>query len=432
MSSRRLVAALALVLCLATIVLGLITLISHFPRGLFVLGCVVVALVAGYYAVLHRGAVRIIGLAIAVAGLAGAVVLLVSRDLGLTVAIVLVAAASIPAARGAFGGRASLPPAEAPSRPVMFYNPRSGGGKAERFRLADEARRRGIEPIELTFERPLESLVQEALERGADGLAMAGGDGSQAVVAAAAARAGVPYACIPSGTRNHFALDLGVDREDVVGALDAFVDGVERRVDLAEVNGRVFVNNVSLGVYAEAVQSAGYRDAKLRTLLDTVPEVARPSAHAPALRWVGSEGTSHEGGLAVLISNNPDRLGRMIAAGTRPRMDTGSLGVAVIGPTGGAGAQLMRMWSERSVQVQADGSVPAGIDGEAAMLDAPVRFESRPRALQVRIARAHPGQSPSAELPPHAHGVVAALVRIALGRSDRAASDDRDDRPRSD
>ena len=74
-----------------------------------------------------------------------------------------------------------------------------------------------------------------------------------------AAELGLPYACIPAGTRNHFALDLGVDRDDVVGALDAFVDGRERRVDLAEVNGRVFVNNVSLGLYAEAVQQPGYR-----------------------------------------------------------------------------------------------------------------------------------------------------------------------------
>ena len=96
--------------------------------------------------------------------------------------------------------------------------------------------------------------MRDAVDRGADALAMAGGDGSQAIVAAIAAELGLPYACVPAGTRNHFALDLGVDRDDVVGALDAFVDGGERVVDLAEVNGRVFVNNVSLGLYAEAVQ----------------------------------------------------------------------------------------------------------------------------------------------------------------------------------
>ena len=127
------------------------------------------------------------------------------------------------------------------------------------------------------------------MERGADGLAMAGGDGSQAIVAKVAAEKGLPYACIPAGTRNHFALDLGVDRDDVVGALDAFVDGGERTVDLAEVNGRVFVNNVSLGVYAEAVQRSEYRDAKLRTLLDTVPDALGPEGRGsrPALDRAG-------------------------------------------------------------------------------------------------------------------------------------------------
>ena len=140
---------------------------------------------------------------------------------------------------------------------------------------------------------------------------MAGGDGSQAIVAAVAAELDLPYACIPAGTRNHFALDLGVDRDDVVGALDAFVDGGrERRVDLAEVNGRVFVNNVSLGVYAEAVQRSGYRDAKLRTLLDTVPDALGPSGAGLDLRWTGPGGHEHRSGAVILVSNNRYRFGR--------------------------------------------------------------------------------------------------------------------------
>ena len=130
-----------------------------------------------------------------------------------------------------------------------------------------------------------------------------------------------PYACIPAGTRNHFALDLGVDRDDVVGALDAFVDGGERRVDLAEINGRVFVNNVSLGLYAEAVQRAGYREAKIRTLLDTVPEMVGPDAEAPHLSWAGPDGASSA--VALLVSNNSYRLGRALGSGTRPRIDKG-------------------------------------------------------------------------------------------------------------
>ena len=231
----------------------------------------------------------------------------------------------------------ALPDASAPRQPVLFFNPRSGGGKAERFSLADEARARGIEPIELKPGDDLETLVRGAIDRGADALAMAGGDGSQAIVAALAAERGLPYACVPAGTRNHFALDLGVDRDDVVGALDAFVDGGERTVDLAEVNGRVFVNNVSLGVYAEAVQREGYRDAKLRTLLDTVPDMLGPGGSELDLRWTSPSGDVHHAGAMVLVSNNRYRLGRAIGSGTRPRIDDGLLGITVVAEPSGHG-----------------------------------------------------------------------------------------------
>ena len=410
----RLLALLAIVLAVASVVLAVITLVVHLPRGLVVLGCTVLALAAAWHGLLRRGAARVIFIGIAIVALALAVTLLLGRDPGLTVAVVLTAVGAVIAARAAFAVRVRLPPALAPSKAVMFFNPRSGGGKAERFHLADEARRRGIEPIELTFDTTLEALLDAALARGADGLAMAGGDGSQAVTAAAAARAGVPCACIRSGTRNHFALDLGVDRDDVVGALDAFVDGWEKRVDLAEVNGRVFVNNVSFGLYAKAVQSEGYRDAKLRTLLDTVPDVVGPKAEAPPIRWRGPDGLKHEGGVALLVSNNPYRLGRAVGSGTRPRIDGGQLGVAAIGTHGAIGHELMEQWSGSSIEVEGDAPLPAGIDGESALLDPPIRFEMRPGVLRVRIASAHPGRSPSAALPENWWLGIGALARIAF------------------
>ena len=234
---------------------------------------------------------------------------------------------------------------------------------------------------------------------------MAGGDGSQAIVAAIAAERGLPYACVPAGTRNHFALDLGVDRDDVVGALDAFVDGGERIVDLAEVNGRVFVNNVSLGVYAEAVQREGYRDAKLRTLLDTIPDMLGPGGSELDLRWTSPSGDLHHEGAMVLVSNNRYRLGRAVGSGTRPRIDDGLLGITVVAEPSGdskGGWPLqrpLREWSAPGFEVDADSPVPAGIDGEALVLDPPLRFRIRPGVLRVRIARQHPGASPSALIP---------------------------------
>ena len=242
------------------------------------LACVLIAAACAWYGVLRRGVARVAGLGVAALALAGAVVLIAVE--GARFADLLIIAGllvSLAASRAAFTIHVDLPRVPAPSHAVLFFNPKSGGGKAERFKLADEARARGIEPIELGPPWDLEALVRGALDRGADALAMAGGDGSQAIVAAIAAERELPYACIPAGTRNHFALDLGVDRDDVIGALDAFVDGGERIVDLAEVNGRVFVNNVSLGVYAESVQKQEYRDAKIRTILDTVPDMLGPA-----------------------------------------------------------------------------------------------------------------------------------------------------------
>ena len=391
---------------------------SNFPRGLTVLACLVLAAAAAWYGVRRRGAARAIGLVLAGLLLVGAVALVVFEGAPLRDAIVLVAfVAALVTAREALKARAHWPQAPRPEHPVLFYNPKSGGGKATRFHLADEARRRGIEPIELELGQDLETLVRDAVARGADGLAMAGGDGSQAIVAMVAAELGLPYACIPAGTRNHFALDLGVDRDDVVGALDAFVRGGERVVDLAEVGGRVFVNNVSLGLYADAVHQPGYREAKMHTLLETVPDALGPEADPPHLVWRGPSG--RESAVAILISNNQYRLGRGIASGTRPRLDRGELGITVLAPiTGDRGAVkrklTMQQWSVKEFEVDSDRPVPAGLDGEAVTLEAPVRFRIRPRALRVRIAPQHPGVSPSALAPDKPWEMFTTLVRLAV------------------
>ena len=132
------------------------------------------------------------------------------------------------------------------------------------------------------------------------------------------------------------------------------------------------------------------------------------------LVWRDPDGETHTGGLALLISNNPYRLGRAMASGTRPRLDTATLGVAILGPTGGIRRGLLRMWRMPWIEVDGNGPLPAGIDGEAAMLETPVRFQSRPAALRVRIADKHPGASPSAGLPESPWQSVGALAQIAL------------------
>ncbi len=420
MNARRVAAAAALLAGAAAVAIAVAIAIDSFPRGLVALAAIGLAGVAGWYALILGPKLRVLAAAFAVALLAGAVVLMLHHRLVEELLLLAALVTCSASTRIAFGQSVDLPDAPDPSNAVLFLNPRSGGGKAERFDLGDEARRRGIEPVELGPGDDLERLTRDAVARGVDALAMAGGDGSQAIVAAVAAEHDLPYACIPAGTRNHFALDLGVDRNDVVGALDAFVDGGERRVDLADVNGRVFVNNVSLGLYASAVQRTGYRDAKLRTLLETAPEMLGPNGTGLDLRWAGPGGHEHSSGIAILVSNNRYRLGRAVGSGTRPRIDDGLLGVTVAGAARGRGARRgpqrpWREWSAPSFEVGADHPVPAGIDGEAVVLDAPLRFRIRPGVLRVRVARNHPGASPSAALPEGFMAGARALLRLASG-----------------
>ncbi len=289
-------------------------------------------------------------------------------------------------------------PVDPPRRPVLFVNPRSGDGKAARAGVAEQARAKGIEAVVLEAGQDLAALAGEASAVGADALGMAGGDGSLAVVAAAAAAHGIPSVCVPAGTRNHFALDVGVDRHDVIGALDAFTDGVERQIDIAEVNGRTFLNNVSLGIYGEAVRSPAYRDAKVRTLLQTAAEVMGPSVEAPALRLVDDLGREHRDLAVVLVSNNPYAVDRPLARGTRPALDSGQLGIVVLDGPGDTPQPPGRAWSAPHLEVSAPASVHAGIDGEAVDLSPPLRFAIRPAALRVRISSRHAGTSPPARL----------------------------------
>jgi diacylglycerol kinase family enzyme len=394
--------------------------ISDFPRGLVVVLCVLIALGAAWLGLLRRGPLRLAGVAAAALLIAVAIGTTLTGDNGWALGIVLVAfLLGVGGARVAFKPNRSLPRVAPPRHPVLFVNPWSGDGKAGRVGLVEAARRVGIETVELKAGEDLEQLVRAGVARGADGLAMAGGDGSQALVAAIAAEHDLPYACIPSGTRNHFALDLGVDREDVLGALDAFADGGERYVDLGEVNGRVFVNNVSLGVYAEAVSQDRYRDSKLLTLLDTLSATLGPEGQANELRWIDLDGVAQRSTALILVSNNVYRLGTTLGSGTRPRLNAGILGVVDFHPPIAGEKGAPARWRELEapeIEIEADAPVPIGVDGESMLMEPPLRFRIRPRALRVRIAHSHPGASPSADVPRGPISAFKQLLRIAAGR----------------
>jgi diacylglycerol kinase family enzyme len=431
-------AAIGAIACLLATLVLVVTGAVRNILGLVVSLVGVMAMVVGaWFMVTRRGPIRWAALAVAASGVALAVVGLAMADVRLLVVGTVLVLLALSGAMARFALRRtrqalrSAAPSRAAAaspaqRPVLLMNPKSGGGKAERFHLVDECRRRGIEPVVLSPGDDLLQLARDAIARGADVIGMAGGDGSQALVASVAAEHDVPHVVVPAGTRNHFALDLGLDREDVVGALDAFVDGWERRVDLATVNGRVFVNNASLGLYAKIVQSPEYRDGKLKTTLSILPDMLGPDARPVDLRFIGPNGEHHDSSHMILVSNDPYQLVKSEGRGTRERMDLGLLGMVSIVVSSASDVQalvaldalgqLRRFagwleWSAPRFEIDSGGPIEVGVDGEGLMMDPPLVFESRPGTLRVRIPTHAPGMSPAAR-----RVTPRELADVALGR----------------
>jgi diacylglycerol kinase family enzyme len=284
-------------------------------------------------------------------------------------------------------------------------NPRSGGGKVDKFDLAGKARSLGAEVALLEGPTTVDvaALARQAVTAGADLLGVAGGDGTQALVAGIAAECRIPFMVISAGTRNHFAMDLGLDRSDPSTCLDALTDGVELRVDLGTIGGRTFVNNASFGAYAAVVQSPAYRDDKTATTLDLLPDLLVGNRGPRLTLRVGDKVVT--GAQAILVSNNPYAADDVAGLGRRDHLDTGVLGVLAITVSGAASAAMLvrrrrskalTLASAGEAVIDADASsIPVGIDGEAVSMPVPVRCAIQAGALRVRVPRYRPaGHAP--------------------------------------
>ena len=324
------------------------------------------------------------------------------------------------------GGRGSGVPGK-PTSPWLLVNPRSGDGKAGRVGLVEAARGMWVRVHVLEAGDDPAALARAAVEGGADAVGVAGGDGSMGLVAAVAVAAGVPFVCVPSGTRNHFAGDLGLDRGDPVAALAAFA-GPERRVDVATVGDRVFVNNVSLGAYADLVADPRYRAGKLATAHAVLPASLRGERELLRVDLRDAAGREHPDVLVLLVACNAYELN-----GVRERMDGGVLQVSALrARTGAALAGLATrtlarggrapagtgwaQWTTTVLRVEAPlPQLPAGIDGEAATLAAPLEFRVLPRALRVLVPPALTPRTPRGRL--QRWSTVRGLLRVAAGSS---------------
>jgi diacylglycerol kinase family enzyme len=370
-----------------------------------------VTLAAAFFFLSRRGVWRWLSLAVFVLTPIAVIAVFAFRNL-LWVAVVAAAiwllastTARLALARDHTDWRMPEHPAEPPPRhPYLIMNPKSGGGKVEKFDLKRRAEERGAEVFLIDGSEPVDvaKVAREAVAQGADLLGVAGGDGTQALVAGIAAEHDIPFVVISAGTRNHFALDLGLDREDPSACLGALSDGVELRVDLGVINGQTFVNNASFGAYAEVVETPAYRGDKLNTTLNLLPDLlqgqrgVRLSARA--------DDTEIRSPQALLVANNPYGTGDIAGLSRRARLDAGVLGVIgvkvrnvqqAVDLLRGRRAVGVRVLSTKKIEITADApQIPVGVDGEALSMSTPVVCTISPGALRVWVPRDRPGIVP--------------------------------------
>lgn len=409
MMQRRWLARASFVLILAAAVI-LLVFAGWRSLALIVFAAVAVcAIVAGsYWFLAHRGPLRWIA-AVLVIGAPAAILLvyILASLLWVAVTAVVLMLAAAGAARlalaGADGDAATTTVAATPPRHAfLIMNPRSGGGKVARFRLKERAEALGAEVALLEGPAVVDvvALARQAVADGADLLGVAGGDGTQALVAGVAAEHSLPFLVISAGTRNHFALDLGLDREDPATCLDALIDGQEQRIDLGLIGDRTFVNNASFGAYAEVVRNPAYREDKRGTTLQLLPDLL--NGHRGTQLTAQADGVAIGCTQAILVSNGPYGTGDIAGLGRRARLDTGTLGIVAVEVTSGRqaiellsrghGHGLTRLTADEIIIDAAAPEIPVGIDGETVMMPTPVRCATRPRALRVRVPRNRPGQ----------------------------------------
>ncbi|MGH3208561.1 MAG: diacylglycerol/lipid kinase family protein, partial [Trebonia sp.] len=409
--SRRWLARLSFVL--AFIAVAVVLAIAEW-KSLILFGvglaAAVVSLTAAFFVLSRRGVLRWLALAVFAAAPVTVLVVYAFANLlwvaAVSAAAWLLSGVTARAALAVDQADWRMPETAAvPARhPFLIMNPRSGGGKVGKFDLQRKAEALGAEVFLMSGPEMVDvaEVARQAVAAGADLLGVAGGDGTQALVAGVAAEHGIPFLVITAGTRNHFALDLGLDRADPVTCLSALSDGVDLHVDLGLVGGQTFVNNVSFGAYAEIVQTPAYRDDKLRTTLDTLPDLLQGQRGTRFSAM--ADGETVDEPQALLVACNPYETGDIAGLGRRARLDRGLLGVvAVMVGSAGEAVSLLRGRNSTGVRVLTASTVvvtanaeriPAGVDGEAVWLPVPVYCAIRHRALRVRVPRDRPGVPP--------------------------------------
>lgn len=286
--------------------------------------------------------------------------------------------------------------------PYLIINPKSGDGRSMKAHVGEAAEALGIRVKVLEKGDDVETLARTAAANDADVLGISGGDGSIGAVAKVALELGLPMVVLPGGTRCHFARDLGLDPKRILDALAGF-NGVMRRIDVADIQGRMFLNNASFGLYADIVDQPGYRQHKSRTSREVLTEIVSGEKDMYDLQF--RRGTEQfRRAVQVLVGVNSYNTVDIFELGHRDRLDGGVLQVTAVtelNDTILAGLiKVMSVdrlrksgevkgfyqWTTREFKLtNSQGTIIVGVDGEREEYKTPVAIKILPGALRVFV-----------------------------------------------
>ncbi|HET9173950.1 MAG TPA: diacylglycerol kinase family protein [Candidatus Saccharimonadales bacterium] len=286
--------------------------------------------------------------------------------------------------------------------PFLIVNPKSGNGRAIRTNVPQLAAKQGITVLVMQADDDVATLARNAIAQGADVLGISGGDGSIGAVAQEALKHDVPMVVLPGGTRCHFARDIGLEPRHIIDALLGY-NGVERHVDVASINGRIFLNNASFGLYADIVDHPQYRFHKAKISRQTLQAIASGEKQRYPLRF--QHGRKHyTAAVQVLVGVNRYSFDDVLEFGQRERMDEGVLQVTVLPALDDALVrQLLRpmqrvgirragpiagveQWVSKTFHVwNAHTALVVGVDGERETYQCPIHIRVLPGALRLYV-----------------------------------------------
>jgi diacylglycerol kinase family enzyme len=287
-------------------------------------------------------------------------------------------------------------------KPYLIINPKSGNGRAIKAHVDVLAQEMGVKVLVMKKEDRLENLAAKAIGGGADVLGISGGDGSIGTIAKLALENGLPIVVLPGGTRCHFARDLGLDPKRIADALEGF-NGVERRIDVADINGRIFLNNASFGLYADIVNHPDYRDNKAAVTREVLRSIVSGEKDLYDLSFNYGK-RKFKKAAQVLVGVNSYNTIDLFEMGHREQLDGGVLQITAVTLLNDTVAKkllesiskgLVRrstmpegiyQWTNKSFILSSPSkTVAVGVDGESEDYSSPITIRIMPGALRVYV-----------------------------------------------